>query len=160
MQRSLDLLAPAFRAAVERTLARLAGGRTEWPFETLRTQARQAYLYGFGRSYDDGRGRVTNAATHDLSWHGFGLAVDIVEKDGTPWDAPAGFWLALGEAAEAEGLVWGGRWQKPDKPHLQWAKCPVTPSIAARALLASEGMQAVWAFYHAYAESDLTPSAS
>lgn len=149
VQRSLDRLAPQFRAAVERTLARLQGGRTEWPFETLRTPDRQHYLFGFGRTYDDGRGRVTNAESHDTSWHGFGLAVDVVEKDGTPWDAPPDFWLALGEAAEAEGLVWGGRWQHPDKPHLQWGKCPVSPTTAARALLKADGIEAVWKFYFA-----------
>jgi peptidoglycan L-alanyl-D-glutamate endopeptidase CwlK len=149
VERSLDVLAPAFRAAVLRMLARLEGGRTEWPFETLRTADRQGYLYGFGRDYDDGRGIVTRAELADTSWHGFGLAVDVVEKDATPWDAPPDFWASLGAAARAEGLVWGGDWKHPDRPHVQWGKCPASPPFKARALLQTDGMEAVWRLYGA-----------
>ena len=130
-------------------LARVAGGRPEWPFESLRTPERQTYLFGFGRTYDDGRGIVTRAKSYDTSWHGFGLALDIVERDATPWDAPEGFWTTLGEAAEAEGLVWGGRWLKRDRPHVQWGRCPLTPTAADRSLLHTNGAPAVWSFYGA-----------
>ena len=140
--------APKFAAAVNQVLAGLADGR-ELPFEWLRTPERQAYLYGFGREYDDGRGIVTNAQTALWSWHGFGLACDVVEKSNTPWGAPPTFWNRIGTAGEAAGLVWGGRWHHPDLPHLQWAACPVTPTDDDRAMLAAEGVMAVWAKYDA-----------
>ena len=149
VQRSLDVCAPAFAVAVRAMLADLAGDRTAWAFETLRTPERQRFLYGFGRDYDDGRGRVTNAQTSLYSWHGFGLAVDIVEKDATPWDAPVTFWTAIGEAAERHGLVWGGRWKKPDLPHVQFGKCRMSPDDTDRKLLADKGLAAVWAKYGA-----------
>jgi hypothetical protein len=152
VERSLDVLAPLFRAAVERVLTRLQGGLPELPFETLRTAARQEYLYGFGRDYDDGRGVVTNAADFDTSWHGYGLAIDIVEKSANPWGAPDSFWNDLGAAAEAEGLVWGGRWKHPDRPHLQWGKCPVSPRFTDRALLQTDGREAVQRLWGAYEE--------
>lgn len=148
-QRTSAGCAPGFVAAVMRTLARLDGGRTELPFEWLRTAERQAYLYGHGRDYSDGRGIVTRASSALLSWHGFGLAVDVVEKDATPWDAPMSFWQELGEAGEAEGLAWGGRWHTPDWPHLQWGVCPASPTDGDRALFASAGIEAVWARYGA-----------
>ncbi len=146
--RTSEGCAPRFVDAVTRTLARLDGGRAELPFEWLRTAERQAYLYGFGREYDDGRGRVTKAATQFNSWHGFGLAVDVVEKDATPWDAPMSFWEELGEAAEAEGLVWGGRFHSPDWPHVQaGGTVPASPTGEDILLARSEGIAAVWEKY-------------
>lgn len=150
VQRSLDACAPKFATAVRAMLATLAGDREEWAFETLRTRERQRFLYGFGRDYDDGRGKVTNAQTSLYSFHGFGLAVDVVEKDATPWDAPVSFWIAIGDAADAAGLTWGGRWRKPDLPHVQWGgKTPQSPTDHDRALFESGGMEAVWRKYGA-----------
>lgn len=151
VRRDLGLLAPFFRERVERVLLDLAGGLPEWPFETLRTPERQAYLHGFGRTYDDGRGIVTNAATCWRTWHGYGLAIDIVEKSANPWDAPEGFWLALGQRGEVNGLVWGGRWTHPDRPHLQWAGCPVSPTLEDAVLAQEHGIEAVWQKYRATA---------
>lgn len=155
VERSLALLAPRFAAALEQMLVALAGDRTEWPFETVRTDARQTFLYGFGREYDDGRGKVTNAKSALYSWHGFGLAVDIVEKDATPWNAPISFWNAIGDAALAQKLTWGGRWARPDLPHVQWGKCPISPTEDDRLLFHTKGMRAVWQKYDAI--TTLTP---
>ena len=141
--------APGFVRAVEAMLKDLAGGYEERPFEWLRTAERQAFLHGFGRTYDDGRGNVTNAATALLSWHGFGLAVDVVEKDATPWDAPPEFWKTLGATAEKHGLTWGGRWKKPDLPHVQWGKCPASPTDDDRLMFWAKGKEAGWAKYGA-----------
>ncbi|HET6495486.1 MAG TPA: M15 family metallopeptidase [Polyangia bacterium] len=149
VERSLDVCAPKFAIAVRAMLKDLEGGRSEWAFETLRTPERQRFLYGFGRDFDDGRGKVTNAQTSLYSWHGFGMAVDVVEKDATPWDAPVSFWNEIGEAAERNGLVWGGRWRKPDLPHVQWGKCKASPDDHDRALYASGGLKAVWMKYGA-----------
>ena len=149
VERRLDQCAPKFVDAVNGMLRDLRGQVNAMAFETLRTEARQGFLYGFGRTYDDGRGKVTNAPSALNSWHAFGLAADVVEKDKTPWDAPVSFWEAIASAAEANGLASGARWKKPDRPHVQWAKCPPSPTDEDRALLKAKGMQAVWKKYSA-----------
>lgn len=148
VQRTSRGCAPAFVRKIEAMLAELNDGR-ELPFEWLRTPARQRFLYGFGRDYDDGRGIVTNAQTSLYSYHGFGLAVDIVEKDATPWSAPPTFWNRMGEAAEAHGLVWGGRWARADLPHVQWNTGTPSPTTMDRALAEAGGIAAVWAKHKA-----------
>lgn len=146
VQSSLDGLAPKVRAAVERIVARMkAEGHNPRVFETLRTKERQAFLHGFGRLYDDGRGTVTKVADAASGWHFYGLAVDIVENDGTPWTAPQAFWQSLGRNAEADGMTWGGRWKFTDLPHIQFGGCRVSPSAEAKALHAQGGNPAVWA---------------
>ncbi len=142
---TMDGLAPEFRKAVERVVAGMkADGFAPRVFETLRTPERQAFLYGFGRTYDDGRGTVTKVSDVWSGWHGYGLAVDIVEADATPWTAPQAFWQSLGKHAEANGLTWGGRWKFTDLPHIQWGKCRVSPSAEAKALIAKGEVLAVW----------------
>lgn len=138
---SLGDLCPAFRERVEAIVADLDRVRV---FETLRTEERQQYLYGFGREYDDGRGAVTKAQTALRGWHAFGLAVDIVEDDATPWTAPMSFWQSLGLAAEKHGCIWGGRWQTVDLPHVQMGGIPVSPTPDIIALYRGSGVEAVW----------------
>lgn len=138
---SLDGLAPRFRERVERVLADLDNVRV---FETVRTEERQQYLYGFGREYDDGRGPVTKAATAVKGWHLFGCATDIVENDATPWTAPNSFWQSLGLAYERHGCIWGGRWKMVDLPHGQMGGIPVSPTAEIIALYRAEGVDAVW----------------
>jgi len=112
--------------------------------ETLRTDERERWLYGFGREYDDGRGKVTNSEDADESWHAFGLAADIWEVTHL-WKAPHSFWTALGEHAEAQGLTWGGRWHRADLPHVQFGRpMRVSPSPRAARLQATGGNEAVW----------------
>lgn len=142
---ALDGLAPKFRQAVAAVLTDMkADGFRVKVFESLRSNERQQFLYGFGREYDDGRGPVTKVPTADKGWHYFGLAVDIVEDDVTPWIAPQLFWQTLGLTAESYNCTWGGRWQMVDLPHLQWGNCRVSPSQRARDLYASGGREAVW----------------
>lgn len=138
---TLDSLAPRFRAKVELILLEIGHERV---FETVRTSERQAYLYGFGREYDDGRGPVTKAATAVKGWHLYGCAVDIVEDDATPWTAPNSFWQTLGLAAEKHGCVWGGRWKIVDLPHVQMGGIPASPSPEIIQLYYAEGLMAVW----------------
>lgn len=140
LQRTLDGLAPKFRAAIIATLAQLPDAIVA---ESVRTPERQAYLYGFGREYDDGRGIVTNAKSALASWHAFGLAVDIVHASKW-WDAPAAWFRTMGEVAKAHGLDWGGDWRHPDLPHVQWGTLKDSPSDRARQLLAEGGLIAVW----------------
>jgi hypothetical protein len=140
---SLDGLAPAMRRAVEAVLNDVPNARV---FETLRTNERQEFLYGFGRQYDDKtpRGPVTQARTAYNGWHLYGLAVDIVEDDNTPWVAPNAFWQSLGLAYEKHGCVWGGRWKRVDLPHGQFGNCTVSPDAMIRELYIREGIEAVW----------------
>jgi peptidoglycan L-alanyl-D-glutamate endopeptidase CwlK len=144
--RTLDGLAPKFRAKVERLIdAMHAKGYDATIAESLRTDERQHFLYGFGRDYDDGRGVVTNAPTADAGWHKFGLAVDIISSS-QEWDAPLRFWVMLGALAQHEGLAWGGAWDRfPDRPHVQWGE-PMrrSPSRHAVELYAGGGLEAVW----------------
>lgn len=136
--------APKFADQINRVLERMENaGHDPVVYEALRSEARQTWLFGFGREYDDGRGIVTHASTARLGWHLFGLAVDIIsEQHG--WDSPA-FFAALKEAYEAEGVVAGASWQMKDMPHGQWAKCRTTPSQESSTLYDAGGMPAVWA---------------
>lgn len=145
VQSSLKDLAPKFREALERTVADMkALGHKPRIFETLRTKERQDFLYGFGRQYDDGRGTVTNSFSHTRTYHGYGLAADIVENDATPWNAKPSFWNDLGRCAEKHGLAWGGRWKFVDLPHVQWGNAPRSPNNGIRFVKDKSGNEAVW----------------
>lgn len=157
---SLDGLAPAFRATILKVIAGMrARGRTIVVRESLRTEARQAYLYNFGRVWDDDRGIVTQIAHADLDWHFFGVAVDFTDEHGD--DGPsAAFAADLEEVAEFYGLTSGRDWAHDapaagaegatthfcDNPHVQFycVEMHVAPSDNARALFASGGLPAVW----------------
>lgn len=142
---SPSVLAPRFRDALQRVFIELRkAGFDPVIAESFRSDARQRYLFGFGRLYDDGRGVVTKAPSCDFSWHCFGLAADVISV-AHGWDAPAEFWRALAVAAKDEGLLSGARFSEPDKPHVQWGRpMLVTPSPRAVALRASSGVEAVW----------------
>jgi len=78
VQSDIALLAPFFREAVKRVVEDMkAWGYTPQVFETMRTADRQAFLHGFGRTYDDGRGVVTYSQSADDTWHGYGPGVAI-----------------------------------------------------------------------------------
>lgn len=143
-QNALDLCAPKFGAAVLATLHSMQDdGFDPYVYETLRTDAREAWLYGFSRDYDDGDGWRTNAQSALYSWHGFGLAADIISES-QKWDAPESFWVALGAHAASNGLTWGGTWKKQDLPHVQPDNLHDSPSDRARQLIADGGLAAVW----------------
>ncbi len=118
---SLDGLAPQFYTIVLSVVPNVA----DLVNETLRTDARQAWLYGFGREYDDGRGIVTNAPTGNTSWHKFGLALDFK----TPPSA------AVAAALRAAGIALGMDWPTfIDPPHIQ-AGPPMRRSPSSEAAL-------------------------
>jgi hypothetical protein len=149
--KDVALLAPGFWRKLQLALAKLKiRGWHPVITETVRTPERQAWLYGFGREWDDGRGVVTNAPTNTKSWHGFGLAVDITSGD-HDWDEiPERFWKDLQACVEAEGLVSGAGWSSPDKPHVQFGPgMRVSPSPLAAHLQEDGGNQLVWEYLHA-----------
>jgi peptidoglycan L-alanyl-D-glutamate endopeptidase CwlK len=143
---SLSCLAPRFSDALAAMIRQFTeAGYDPIVSESCRTSERQAWLFGFGREWDDGRGVVTQAETNTTTWHGYGLAVDVISKS-RQWDAPADFWKALGKFARANALAWGGDWPRfQDRPHVQWGE-PMrqAPSAHAAELLAAGGMVAVW----------------
>lgn len=112
--------------------------------EAERTPERQAWLYGFGRDYDDGRGIVTNAKSPLWSWHFYLLAVDIVSSDKED-NAPSSYYRLLRDMCRAHGLGSGMDWPDfTDPPHVQMGGMKRGPSDAARWLYATGGRSAVW----------------
>lgn len=116
-------LIPSFAAKVETLFQRMRVlGFEPMLWEGYRSPERAAELAARG----------VGVAT---SMHCYGAAVDIVERTKL-WSAPASFWSALGEEAEALGLTWGGRFTRADKPHVQ--AVPVREQAALRALTDDE----------------------
>lgn len=132
--RSLDGLAPKFREAL---LSVFPGFDEKYVSESLRTDARQEWLYGFGREYDDDRGIVTNAPTGDAGWHKFGLALDFKASGLVRSNA-----IALRGAGLSLGLDWP---RFVDPPHIQ-AGPPMrqSPSAQAAAIFSDGGFEALW----------------
>ena len=143
---SLDVLAPKFRDAVMAALAECERERLDAKvFETYRSQELQALYYARGRTIIPPHAPVTYASTNLRSWHGYGLAVDVVHK--TKYWKPDGgieWFRKVAVVFKRNNCNWGGEWRKADPPHFQWHLCKPSPSDEARALIASEGMIAVW----------------
>jgi peptidoglycan L-alanyl-D-glutamate endopeptidase CwlK len=146
MDRDPGKLAPGFWTRIQAVVATLQGwGLDPWVVECVRTKERQAWLYAQGRTRSGAV--VTKAQSHLQSWHGHGLAVDIVSRS-LHWNAPPSFWTALGKACRAHGVTWGGDWKNfPDRPHCQDARVPVGPKAADKVRTAGQGMAATWAAY-------------
>lgn len=95
----------------------------------LRTDAQQRQLYAQGRTAPGVI--VTHAQTASDSAHGRGAACDAYPFAGGKLvlDTKDPRWKQFGEAAEAWGLVWGGRWTRlVDYPHVEvpgWRSLPV-----------------------------------
>jgi len=98
----------------------------------VRTKLEQARLYAQGRTspgvivtMKDG---VLHRSNHQPHEDGWGHAVDCAFVGPQPFD-PRWPWQRYGEACEALGLIWGGRWAHPaDSPH---AELPVLKSQRA-----------------------------
>lgn len=142
-QHDVCCLAPKFRDAVERGVARAnKGGLDVVVFETCRSDELQRIYYDQG---------TTHAKTADYSWHKYGLAVDLTHRvhgwdlypGGTAHD-PA--WVARLEAhMKAEALLdWGGDWHSPDWPHWNWGRCAKTPTYRSIEAYERGGKEAVW----------------
>jgi peptidoglycan L-alanyl-D-glutamate endopeptidase CwlK len=94
--------------------------------EGFRTDSRQAYLYGLGRTqpgqivtYKDG---VNHRSNHQPHSDGFGYAVDSAFVPNSQRKDPfsrAWPWETFGVKCEAHGLIWGGRWKMVDLPHVE-----------------------------------------
>lgn len=138
------LLAPKMRAAVEATLAGCAArGLDAVVYESYRERATAVAYYRRGRTQRPPFSIVTNAPDETYSWHGYGLAVDIIHAT-KGWDVAETWHAMVSEIAKGHGLKWGGDWSHPDLPHHQWGRCKASPSDDARRILRESGLPAVW----------------
>jgi peptidoglycan L-alanyl-D-glutamate endopeptidase CwlK len=109
----------------------------------LRTFEEQDALYAKGRTIP---GSIVTNAPGGLSWHNYGLAVDIVFKDAKgnwTW-SESNDWDGLGVLGKMFGLEWGGDWTSfPDRPHFQMrGKIPTIRQ--AKEILFKDGLDALW----------------
>src|SRR5665213_2784864 len=141
---TLDVLAPKFRDAVSKAIADCnANGLDAVVYESYRSQELQSNYYARGRTVVPPDSTVTNAQSNLYSWHGYGLAVDVISRS-KEWNQPESWFASIAEYFRTAGCRWGGEWKMKDLPHFQWAACKPSPSDTARSLLASGGMRAVW----------------
>jgi hypothetical protein len=146
VSRDLAQLAPKFRAGVEAAIeACNDAGLDAWVFEAFRSNELQALYYKRGRTIIPPRHTVTNAKTSLFSWHGYGLAVDVVSKSKL-WSPPGGeaWFVKVAAIFKQHDCSWGGDWTKPDTPHFQWHRCKPSPSDMARLIFKDEGKEGVW----------------
>jgi peptidoglycan L-alanyl-D-glutamate endopeptidase CwlK len=144
VSRDMTLLAPRFTKAIEAALAECKSkGLDAYVYEAYRSNELQAMYYARGRTVIPPEKPVTNAPNNLLSWHGYGLAVDVISR-ARRWDQPREWFEEVAEVLKRFEVKWGGDWTKPDLPHFQWGKCKPSPSDFARQLIGAEGMQAVW----------------
>jgi peptidoglycan L-alanyl-D-glutamate endopeptidase CwlK len=144
--RDVAKLAPKFRVAVDAALAACAAAGLEvMVYEGFRSMELQKIYYARGRTVIPPASTVTNAPTNLYSWHGYGLAVDVVHKT-LFWKPPGGeaWFKQVADIFKMHDCKWGGDWTHPDTPHMQWSRCKPSPSDEARHLLATQGLQAVW----------------
>ena len=141
----LGRLAPVFRAAVVDAIQRCHdAGLDAMVYEAYRSPELARLYYARGRTVRPPLTTVTNAPDNTYSWHGYGLAVDVISR-ARGWDVGKDWFAKVAEIFKACGCRWGGEWKSPDLPHFQWGRCRPSPSDDARRLLATQGAPAVWA---------------
>lgn len=132
-QIGLDALPPSVMALMQNLMDRMAARSLPVVIgEVERSDARAAWLFGIGRTYDpDDRGIVTNAATARKTWHGYRLAVDFWTHGQTSVGPKTK--AAMKEECAALGLTYGGNWThmnhgEGDAPHVQPGNLPASPT--------------------------------
>ena len=111
-----DLLARWFRVRDRM----LDAGHPIVLIEGRRSTERQAWLYAQGRTRP---GPIVTRAKPGIGRHepgpdGLGRAFDCAFAGPEPFSEKHP-WELYGQACEAEGLEWGGRWRHPDRPHAE-----------------------------------------
>jgi len=141
----MKFLAPLFRAAVETAIdeCNAKNNLDAIVFETYRSNELQAVYYAKGRTVRPPSGTVTNAFSNLYSWHGYGLAVDVIHRK-LEWGPGERWFRKVAEIFKTHGCKWGGDWTHPDFPHFQWGLCRASPSDRARTLLKTHGIWSVW----------------
>jgi hypothetical protein len=150
----MQLLAPAFRRAVAASIAECNAAPNNLDaivYETYRSNELQAVYYQRGRTVIPPPKPVTNAMSNLYSWHGYGLAVDVIHRT-KQWGAGDAWFAKVAEIFKRHGCKWGGDWTTKDLPHFQWGLCKASPSSVARELIRTKGVEAVWQAVGANAE--------
>ena len=140
------LLAPIFRAAVDAAIAECNNAENALQamvYETYRSNELQTIYFARGRTVKPPNSPVTNAMNNLYSWHGYGLAVDVIHRS-KQWNVGPEWFRNVADIFKKHGCKWGGDWTKPDMPHFQWGLCKASPSANARELMRTQGVLAVW----------------
>lgn len=138
-EQHLATLHPVFRAYVAQLLATCeARGCPFRVTQSLRSMEAQGAIYMQGRHplavvnafrvsigfppIKEAENRTVTWAPPGYSVHNFGLAADVCYATGQPYSEKDRLitWDEFGNLAEACELTWGGRWKKPDRPHVEW----------------------------------------
>lgn len=102
---------------------------------TLRTAAEQAECVAKG----------TSSVSYPHSHHNWGTAVDFCRNDGTgAYNTEGRFFERVGAIAESIGLIWGGSFSKPDRPHLQLADWGKTADLLIDLYGTPEAFKKTW----------------
>lgn len=142
----IAVLAPRFAEAVQAAIGECNNGSNRLNaivYETYRSAELQSIYYARGRTVRPPTTPVTNAMSNLYSWHGYGLAVDVIHAQ-KEWDAGRDWFERVAAIFKAHGCKWGGDWTKPDLPHMQWGLCRASPSDTAREIMRTRGVDAVW----------------
>jgi D-alanyl-D-alanine carboxypeptidase-like protein len=142
----LQYLAPLFKQAVDQALAECNDATNNLNaivYESFRSNALQEVYFARGRTVKPPSSPVTNARSSLFSWHGYGLAVDVIHRE-QGWDAGNAWFQKVADIFKKHGCKWGGDWTSPDRPHFQWGRCKPSPSPIARQLITSTGVESVW----------------
>jgi hypothetical protein len=142
----MTLLAPAFGRAVANAIAECnspANDLNAMVHETYRSTELQAIYFQRGRSVKPPVKPVTNAQNNLFSWHGYGLAVDVIHKT-KRWSVGDDWFARVAVIFKKHGCKWGGDWTTKDLPHFQWGLCKASPSDQAREMIRTHGVLAVW----------------
>jgi peptidoglycan L-alanyl-D-glutamate endopeptidase CwlK len=147
----LDLarLYPPFLERVSEVVAkcRHVHGVDYWATRGFATYLEQRKLWTQGRTVE---GAIVTWAKPGESAHNFGLAIDFaadslpdVPKLQPSWRPES--YAVLGEEARLAGLVWGGTFRRPDRPHVQWpAMVSAMQLFPVREAFEREGLRAAW----------------
>lgn len=149
-----ELLFPPFFVRLQALLDdAVSRQKAYWVIEGFRSLERSDELFEQGRSKP---GPVVTWARRYESAHNYGIAADLVldgyiDRAGLQPDwRPASYDL-LGELAPKHGLVWGGSWQRKDRPHVQMPD--FVTGIAMQPLrreLEKGGLPAVFTFLYGH----------
>ena len=102
---------------------------------TVRTAAEQAECVAKG----------TSSVSYPHSHHNWGTAVDLCRNDGTgAYNTEGRFFERVGAIAESIGLIWGGSFSKPDRPHLQLANWGKTADLLIDLYGTPEAFKKTW----------------
>ncbi len=145
-----SLLAPRFQLAVQQAIKECNDvlHLDTIVYETYRSNALQVIYYARGRTVKPPMKTVTAAPNNLYSWHGYGLAVDVIHRT-KGWNAGESWFGDVAQVFKRYGCKWGGDWEKQDLPHFQWGLCRASPSDKAREILQAQGVRAVWAAVNA-----------